>query len=302
MAAAAAAATHQVYVAPLQDDVFGKGAVRVDAGANAVSPRPISGTAQNNNGMVAWMQSLGAGDPISLRVRQFDDKTGFGPEAALTKPDFGAVDPTAGFDAGVDRVNDGAAVAIQGTGAERRLVAGMVDREPGAFVGTTTQKLRRFQGLRWSPSFELWGAPTYTIVVDDKPIGTTQATSYAPQQGVPDGIHRWRIIATDRRGQTASTATRLLKVDNTPPSLDVRISGTRKAGKLLKFRFRAGDAQHPGASGLSRIRVQWGDGPAVVTGKTAAHRYRRGRYTVRVSATDKAGNFVVVTKRLVIKK
>jgi hypothetical protein len=178
----------------------------------------------------------------------------------------------------------------------------MVDREPGAFVGTTTQKLRRFQGLRWSPSFELWGAPTYTIVVDDKPIGTTQATSYAPQQGVPDGIHRWRIIATDRRGQTASTATRLLKVDNTPPSLEVRISGTRKAGKLLKFRFRAGDAQHPGASGLSRIRVQWGDGPAVVTGKTAAHRYRRGRYTMRVSATDKAGNFVVVTKRLVIKK
>jgi hypothetical protein len=83
----------------------------------------------------------------------------------------------------------------------------------------------------------------------------------------------------------------------------VRISGTRKAGKLLKFRFRAGDVVRPAASGLARIRVVWGDGSLpVLTGKAAAHRFRRGRYTVRVSATDKAGNFVVVTKRLVIKK
>ena len=46
----------------------------------------------------------------------------------------------------------------------------------------------------------------------------------------------------------------------------------------------------------------WGDGRAGLSGKTAAHRYRRGRYTLRVSATDKAGNFTVVRKRLVIRK
>ena len=64
-----------------------------------------------------------------------------------------------------------------------------------------------------------------------------------------------------------------------------------------------GDVQNPGASGLSRIRVDWGDGSLpVLTGKRAAHSYRRGRFTLRVSATDKAGNFSVVTRRLVIKK
>ena len=140
------------------------------------------------------------------------------------------------------------------------------------------------------------------MLLDNKPAGTTQATNWLPEQGVPDGIHRWRIIATDRRGQTSGTATRLLRVDNTPPDLVVRISGTRKAGKLLKFRFRTGDVQNPGASGLNQIRVVWGDGRAGLSGKTAAHRYRRGRYTLRVSATDKAGNFNIVTRRLVIKK
>ena len=83
----------------------------------------------------------------------------------------------------------------------------------------------------------------------------------------------------------------------------VRVSGTRRAGRLLKFRFAAGDVQNPGASGLARIRVVWGDGSVpVLTAKTAVHRYPRGRYTLRVSATDKAGNYVIVAKRLVIKK
>jgi hypothetical protein len=302
LAASAAANTHQVYAAPLADDAFGKGATRIDAAANTVSPHPLTGMAQNNDGMVAWLQAA-AGEPASIRVRGFDDKTGFGPEGALTKPDFGTVDTTSGFDAAVDRVNDGAAVAIQGTGGDRRLVAGMLDREPGAFVGTTTQKVRRFQGLRWAAAFDLWGPPTYTVLLDNKPVATTQNTNWTPPQAVPDGVHRWRIIATDRRGQQTGSATRQLKVDNTPPTLTVRVSGTRKAGRLLKFTFSTGDVQTAGASGLKQIRVVWGDGSRpVLTGKRVAHRFRRGRYTVRVSSTDKAGNFVVATKRLVVKK
>jgi hypothetical protein len=303
LAASGAASTHQVYAAPLVDDAFGKGVTRVDSGANTIAPHPLTGSAQNDDGMVAWLQQLAGGAP-TVEVRPFDDKTGFAPEASLSDPSLGAVDPDGGFDATVDRVNDGAAVFIQGTGSDRRVVAGMIDREPGAFVGTTTQKVRRFQGLRWAASFDLWGPPTYTVLLDNKPVGTTQNTNWTPQPGVvPDGVHRWRVLATDRHGQVTGSATRLLRVDDTPPRLAVRISGTRKAGKLLKFRLTAGDVQHKGASGLARIRVVWGDGsrPALI-GKNVAHRFRRGRYTVRMSATDKAGNFVVVTKRLVIKK
>ena len=296
-------ASHQVYAAPLADDKFEKGAIRVDSGTNGVAARPFTGVAQSGDGFVSWLQSAGTGQPVALRVRLFDDKTGFAPESPASLPELGSIDQSAGYDAAADRVNDAAVVAIQGTGADRRLVAGMIDRPPGAFVGNTTQKVRRFQGLRWATSFDLWGPVTYTVMLDDKPVGTTQEASWAPPKGVPDGIHRWRIIATDRRGQTNGSATRLLKVDNTAPTLVVRISGTRKARKLLKFRFRAGDVQNVGASGLASIRVQWGDGSRpVLSGKTGAHRYRRGRYTLRVSATDKAGNATVVRRRLVIKK
>jgi hypothetical protein len=304
LAASGAANTHQVYVAPLVDDAFGKGVTRVDNVANTVAPHPLTGMAQNNDGMVAWLQGT-ATDATSVRVRQYDDKTGFGPEAAFSKPEFGTVDPSAGFDAAVDRVNDGVAVFIQGSGNDQRLVAGMADREPGAFVGTTTQKVRRFKGLRWATAFDLWGSPTYTVLLDDKPVGTTQATIYSPKGGIPDGVHRWRVIATDRRGQQTSSATRLVRVDNTPPSLDFKTSGKRSAGKLLKFRFFAGDVRNKGASGLQRLRVVWGDCSRAVQigkGKRASHRYRRGRFTIRVSATDKAGNAVVVKRRLVIKK
>jgi hypothetical protein len=296
-------ASHQVYAAPLADDKFEKGSIRIDGGSNGVAARPLTGVAQSGDGFVSWLQSAGTGQPVALRVRLFDDKTGFAPESPASLPELGSIDQSAGYDAAADRVNDAAVVAIQGTGADRRLVAGMIDRPPGSLVGTTTQKVRRFQGLRWSAPFDLWGPVTYTVMLDDKPAGTTQETNWSPPKGIADGIHRWRVIATDRRGQTNGSATRLVRVDNTAPALVVRVSGTRKARKLLKFRFNAGDVRNVGASGLASIRVQWGDGSRPVqTGKTAAHRYRRGRYTLRVSATDKAGNATVVRRRLVIKK
>ena len=157
--------------------------------------------------------------------------------------------------------------------------------------------------LSGGASFDLWGKPTYSIEIDGKVLGQTQDTKYIPEMRPPDGIHRWRVIATDIHGQTNATPTRLLRIDDTPPRLIVHISGTRKAGKALKFRFTAGDVPHPGASGLARIRVDWGDGSRpVITGKKVTHAYRRGRFTLRVSATDRAGNFTIVTRRLVIKK
>jgi len=305
LAAEASTSSHQVYVAPLADDAFGQGAPRADSAptTNTVDPRPLVGVAQSGAGFVSWLQSTGPGDPVSVHARLYDVKSGLAPEVILTNPDNGAVDPSLGYDASADRVNDAAVVAIQGSGADRRLTAGMIDRAPGTFVGTTTQKVRRFSHFNWSTPFDLWGHLTYSVQVDGQVIGQTQDTKYVPEARLPDGIHRWRIIATDRRGQTSGTPTRLLRVDDTPPNLVVHISGTRKAGRTLKFRFTAGDVQHPGASGLARIRVSWGDGSrSVLVGKRAAHAYRRGRFTLRVSATDKAGNFKVVTRRLVIKK
>jgi len=311
LAAEASTSSRQVYLAALEDDAFGFGAPRVDSvPANAVDPDPLTGVAQSGAGFVAWLQSAGQGDPVAIHGRLFDVKPGPTPqtsltdEAALTTPDLGAVDPSLGWAAAADRVNDAAVVAIQRNGVgELRLVGGMIDRPPGNFVTNTSSKVRRLTTLSWGSSSDLWGKLTYSIEVDGKVVGQTQATRYAPDGRIRDGVHRWRVIVTDRRGQTNATATHILRVDDTPPRLVVHISGARKAGTALKFRFTARDVLHRGASGLARVHVSWGDGsPALNVGKTAAHVYHRGRFTLRVTAIDRVGNATVVTRRLVIKQ
>ena len=102
-----------------------------------------------------------------------------------------------------------------------------------------------------------------------------------------------------------TSRTRLLRVDATPPRLTVRVSGERKAGQPLKVSVRAADVQNPRASGLTRVRIQFGDGRTITTQRfrgTFTHRYARGSYTLRVSATDKAGGATVVTRSLRVAK
>uniref|UniRef100_UPI003564CE8D hypothetical protein n=1 Tax=Paraconexibacter sp. TaxID=2949640 RepID=UPI003564CE8D len=82
---------------------------------------------------------------------------------------------------------------------------------------------------------------------------------------------------------------------------------TRKAGKTLKFRLTADDVRNgTGRSGLKYVRVDFGDRTPRITLKgrsaTVSHAYERGRYTLRVTARDRAGNVEVVQRRLTIKK
>jgi hypothetical protein len=303
LAASVAGSSRQVYASHLDRDAFNKAAGRVDSAGNTIDPRPKMGMGQNNDGFITWLQSTGAGDAVGLRLRLFDDEKGFAAEQSATNFALGAVDTAAGYDAAADRANDAVIVAVQQVNGERRLVATMHDREPGFFAGYTTTKVRRFKGLSWAEAFDLWGLSKYTVILNNLPVAETTDRRWNPPRRVGDGVHRWRVIATDRRGQTRSTRTRILRVDNTKPRLRVRIFGTRKAGSLLRFRFTAGDVQRRGASGLARIRIVWGDGSRTTVlrrGKRASHRYRRGRVTVRVSATDRAGNAAVVRRRLTI--
>jgi hypothetical protein len=68
---------------------------------------------------------------------------------------------------------------------------------------------------------------------------------------------------------------------------------------------QATDASPTGAkaSGLNLVHIKFGDGSAEVTGLRAAHRYgHSGKVTVRVSASDKAGNAIALTRRITIRK
>jgi hypothetical protein len=235
-----------------------------------------------------------------VRARAFS-KGKTGDEALLSNPDFGPVDPDAGFDAAANRAGDVVVVFVQGSGDQRRLVAASYDRSPGSFVGNTTQHWRNSAApkLSWSASFELWGPPTYSVLVDGQTVGQTTSTSLAPSQPIADGLHHWQVVATDRRGQVTKTKTRELRVDATGPAVTLRVSGSRKAGKPLTFKAGASDT---GGSGVTSVGYTFGDGSRTVAGRTVKHVFRKGSFTVSVVAKDRAGNATTVKKRVRIGK
>jgi len=52
-----------------------------------------------------------------------------------------------------------------------------------------------------------------------------------------------------------------------------------------------------GPSGRRSVTVEWGDGKRSIH-RNASHVYKKGRYTLRVTAADRAGNETVKTKAL----
>jgi hypothetical protein len=276
---------------------------------NGVDPKPVGGMAENNDGYAAWLQGTGPGDTMVHAVAYDIDPAKRtvpppGPDTVLTSPDLGGVDVAAGLDMGVNRAGDAAAVFVQGTGDGRRLMTAGFDRDPGTFRTYTTAKWRKFARppLSWAASFDIWGAITYRVEIDGQSYGETKDRTLTPLNAVPDGEHNWRVVAIDRRGQTEAAPTRLMRVDATPPTVTFTVKGTRKAGKPVKVAVKANDVLNPKASGVAVVRIDYGDGFQVV-GRKAVHRYaRRGAYTVRVSATDTAGNAIAVKRRIRIKK
>jgi hypothetical protein len=308
-AATAGATTGAAVGAVIKDDAFAPG-VTLGGGFN-VAPFPAPAVAENGDGLVAWAQGDASGS-VSLHAKAYDSVPASrvpqapGPDQLLSNPDLGQVDGARGIDAAANRAGDIVVAFVQGGDADRRIVAAAFDRAPGTFLTYTTTRWRKFARppLRWSPSFELWGALTYRVEIDGRPVAQTTDTSVTVPDAVPDGLHKWRVVAVDRRGQSTATATRNLRVDATPPKVKFKVSGTRRRGGLVKVAVSATDATGTAAqaSGMKLVRVDFGDRSRAVTGTKAMHRYgRSGKFTIRVSATDNAGNVVAVTRRVTIK-
>jgi hypothetical protein len=214
---------------------------------------------------------------------------------------LGAIDTAAGFDVAGDRTGDFAFAYIQAAGPDaRRLVVASYDRLPGAFRISTSSKLWRNvvrTPLAWGTALDLWGPLTYTVIVDGKPVTQTQSTKTAlPAGALSEGLHNWRVTATDRRGQTVTTVVKPLKVDTVAPTTSFSV---KRSKRVVTVTARAADVVPPSgkAAGIKYVRIDWGDGSGFVQATRATHRYgRTGAFTVTVSATDGAGNVAVAQR------
>ena len=299
--ASSAASASQTFGAVLSLDVFAAGQ-RLDAAASAGPPLATPGLAENGAGLIAWQHDPGAGAQRELRAVAFEPQgptrrpTRVGGEATLSDPALGSVDGAGGLAAAGDRSGNVALAFVQGEGDARRIVVASADRAPSRPVGRSTSNVRRARrpALVWSPARDLWGAPSYVVELDGETIGVTSAARLVPPLPLEDGVHRWTVTAVDRRGQEAVSRTLLLRVDATPPLLELVIAGQRRRKRGLRFDLRASDEYAPGASGVAATRIDYGDGTPPSSLRGTLHRYRAaGTYVVRASARDRLGNVAV---------
>ena len=270
----------QPMVAITDRDLFGVGARLFSP--TVVAPAAVPAIGENSDGLIAAVLGA-AGEAPYVRVRTIEDRK------------LGPVVPELGFDVAADRGSGAIAAWIQGGAADRRIVAGYLDRPPGFFAGYTSQRCCQpaRPTLSWQPAFNLWGPVRYVVSVDGTPVGETTETSLQLTAPLTPGAHRWQVVAFDPRGQGKRARTRTVRVDARAPSLSVRY---RRRGRVVTVSVRARDIGIRGrtATGLRSVVISWGDrtkGAAGTSSVRASHRYRGGgSYPLQITAKDRAGN------------
>jgi hypothetical protein len=218
----------------------------------------------------------------------------------VSNPAYGPVNDPGVFIGG-DRVGDFAVAMVQGVDGARALTVGIFDDPPTApYIGTAEAYKRKTRPeLKWRPGTDLWGEQTYRVFMDGVQIGQTKASSLVPATPLTTGRHKWYVEAVDLRGQTARSRERTMKLDATAPTLSVRVDGKRSRGQALKIRVTVKDR---GGSGLDHTTIDFGDHSTTTRSRKVSHRYRAGKFTLKVAAVDKAGNVTRKEVKLRIRK
>jgi hypothetical protein len=264
---------------------------RIDATAGDAVPAPVVATSERGDVYAAWR--TGAGDGGDVRARRKDGEKGFEPEFVASNPAFGAV-PAGQYAIGSDRSGNTIVAMLQGSGAQARITAAAYDRLPGKPVVLSSIRYRARRPLiKWAVGSENWGAQTFTVRVDGKVLGTTtNRNRLVSPRPLGKGRHRYSVTATDRRGQTVTSRTRTFRVDPGLPTLKIKV---RRNGRRVTVSTVARDR---GPAGLDYVQIDWGDGSRKLRRRSAVHSYKKGRFTLKVTAADKAGNKTVKSKAL----
>jgi hypothetical protein len=268
---------------------------------SAPTPPTAPAMSENEDGLVASVIGAPTVAPAA-QVLVYDNLKPAAP-AIISRPEFGPVDPTRGFDAAVDRASGGIVAWVQGGAADRRIVAGLLDRPPGSFPGYTSARCCQaaLARLTWQPSFNLWGATRYQVRVDGQLVGETEDTKLQLTTPLRGAVHHWQVTAVDLRAQTRRTRMRLLRVDDLAPRLSV---GYKRSGRVVRISAHGRDLGGTGhrSSGIRDVVVSWGDGTPEAGGAArvgVSHRYARaGTFALEITARDRAGN-ATVSKRTV---
>jgi hypothetical protein len=301
--------SHQLFATVIASGEVAKTSERVDSLTNAAAPDAVPAIAGLTSTLIAWQQTPGIGGPAEIRLRYAPNGSDLGAEQVISSPMLGAADADSGLVAAGDVQGDAAVAWVQGSGAGTRVVASQLYQPPGSFSMTRLAYARNARPIiRWSAANELWGVPAYTIDVDGTAVTRTRGLSYRPPAALGQGRHTFQITAVNQAGVSTSTNPATVFVDTIPPQVTVRVHGHLYVHDVIHLSVSATDAPAglvtpAQASGIAQIVVKFGDHSSYVVKRGKYHAYARtGRYTITVTATDRAGNHTTVRERIRITK
>jgi hypothetical protein len=304
-------ASHMLYVTTLGGNEARGQTERVDSLPNSDPPDAAPANAGLISTFIAWQQTPGVAGPSEIRLRYASDGADLGPEQVVSDPSLGATDTDQGLAAAGDVAGDAAAAWVQGSDASTSIVAAQLFQAPGGFVPSNSFRyvVTATPALLWSPSSELWGAPTYLLRIDGVQVGQTTALQLAAPAPLTNGRHTYQLSAVNLAGVTTNAPGATVFVDTVPPRASWKLKGSSIIGTREQLRISYTDPPPAGlpqsaASGVSTVYVNWGDGSprARIRRATASHVYRRIRTdTITITLTDRAGNKTVIVHKLKIK-
>ena len=267
-------------------------AARLDDGLSGAPGDPVLTRADDGALAAAWkVEEHGAG-AVAVLERRAD---GTPNRQLVSAPHGGAVHQ---LEEGGSHHGDALFGFLQGDGANAQIAAVVVRAPPGEFVLDTPSSWVNAPRipLQWETPLAGAGKLTYGVLVDDREVAeniTTTGTILTRSQ-VSNGAHTVQVEATDSLGQVVDSVPSTLKVDRTPPHVNVRVRG----GTVT---VRVNDGAREQSSGVraGSVRVSFGDGRSAHGRLVLRHRYAAGGvYTILVTASDKAGNKVTSHRRV----
>lgn len=298
--------TNLTYALTMRADLAPAGVVQVDSVEASTRPTyAVTGTATPLKMMIAWQRTAADGG-TEVRGRFYNGRE-LEPEQVLSRPEQGPTAADRGIWVGGDDNGDLAVLWVQELPGQGPAIVSAVIDQPPARLSRKAQRAAwertATPTLAWSSAREAWGL-AYKVAVDGAEVITTPRSSFRLRTPVADGVHTWTVTAVDRRGQTLTSSPGQFRVDTLAPTTTTRLSGARRPGATLKLTLRPRDlpptpakgAKPARTSGVASVIVDWGDKSRRERVRLGAqHVYARsGRYTIRVTVADKAGNKAVV--------
>jgi hypothetical protein len=175
--------------------------------------------------------------------------------------------------------------------------------------------------IHWAAAINAIGGLTYSVSVDDEPVGRPTKRLFARLLSghIGDGRHRIQVFAIDEAGQETASRNAVLLVDRRPQKVTLKRRGNRLSvvvsdgarretsgvkGSAVQVGFGDGAGGNKGKGGgattiSSAGRKQGGKGKSKQAVKTIRHAYGKpGTYMVTVSARDRAGNTAQFERRV----